>query len=32
MSFNSNELLAQILDKLNKQEEMLNKLYKRLEN
>lgn len=31
MSFNSNELLAQILDKLNKQEDILNALTKRID-
>ena len=32
MSFNSNELLAQILDKLNKQEDLIISLSKRLDN
>ena len=32
MSFNSNDLLAQILDKLNKQENILNSLKKRMDS
>ena len=32
MSFNSNEILAQILDKLNKQEDILNSLTKRIDS